>query len=79
MSELTSDENKWLKKLQRVLNECPSKRLGFYTIGDHDVFVFDKDKEHLLDGERDFCVMVDEHDAGLGILIFPSGVYSTAG
>lgn len=79
MSELTPDELKWLKKLQRVLNECPSSRLGFYTIGDRDVFVFDKDKEHLMDEERDFCQMVADQDADLFTLRFPSGVYSTAG
>lgn len=79
MNELTADEKKWLKKLQRVLDECPSKRLGFYTIGDPDVFVFDKDKEHLMTQERDFCLMVADNDAELFRLRFPSGVYSTAG
>lgn len=31
----------WLAKLQAVLNECPSDRLGFTTVGDCSVGVYD--------------------------------------
>ncbi|EMK1274663.1 hypothetical protein V8M30_000246 [Serratia marcescens] len=42
MAELTAAERKWLNEVQKVLNRCPSTRLGFFTIGDKDVFVYDK-------------------------------------
>lgn len=28
MSQMTKEERAWVKKLQRVLDECPSDRLG---------------------------------------------------
>jgi hypothetical protein len=41
MTTLTAAEEKWLKKLQKVLNECPSERFGSYTTGDSDINLFD--------------------------------------
>lgn len=83
MARLTKDEKKWLADLQEVLDRCPSKRLGFYTIGDSDVTIFDKDLtdkyEHEHGDGRDFCQTVDRAGARLGEIIFPSGVASTAG
>ncbi|MEE9924002.1 MAG: hypothetical protein PBV01_11640 [Brucella anthropi] len=84
-SELTDAESKWLKRLKKALRECPSSRLGFYTIGDDNVFVYDKsfDAEinELLDAEKgkDFCTAVYELDADLDCIRFPSNVHSTAG
>ena len=37
MSELTAEERKWVKQVQKVLDKCPSKRIGFYTIGDNNI------------------------------------------
>ena len=34
LSELSKKEKAWIKKLEKVFNECPSKRIGCYTIGD---------------------------------------------
>lgn len=88
MSELTKEEKAWLRKLQRVLNDLPSTRLGFYTIGDSDVVVYDRslesDIESKIDesGNMDFCTAVDACDAGFGFgefLRFPAPVHSTAG
>ncbi len=80
---LTRDELKWLRRVQRALDACPSDRLGFYTTGDRNVTVFDTDKSAEIDAAYDtggeFCNAVDEADAGLGELNFPSGVQSTAG
>lgn len=86
MSTLTKSEKEWLDKLQRVLNECPSKRLGFYTIGDPSIEVYDcsKDKEinvaqdYLTGGE--FCTHVAACDADFYYTLkFPSAVNSTCG
>lgn len=84
MSDLTAEERKWVKRLQKVLNECPSKRLGFYTIGDREVHLYDRDKDAKVDAafnthNTDFCQAVDRADAGLGSVQFPSSVHSTAG
>ena len=42
MTEFTKEENRWVRRIQKALNECPSDRLGFYTTGDKDVTIFDK-------------------------------------
>lgn len=39
--KLTKAEQKWVDELQAVLDRCPSERLGFYTIGDNNVFLYD--------------------------------------
>ena len=44
MSKLNAKEKAWLKKVQKVLKECPSERIGFYTIGDNNICAFDSDK-----------------------------------
>lgn len=78
---MTPDEKKWVKRLQKVLNECPSKRLGFYTIGDPEVTIYDRDlAEHAeLEDREDFCGLVARMDAELGRVTFPAQVHSTAG
>jgi len=84
MSEFTLEESKWVKRLQKVLKDCPSNRLGFYTIGDREVHIYDRDKEREIDvafnnHNVDFCQAVEGNDASLGILRFPNLVHSTAG
>ena len=44
MSKLTKEEIKWVEKAQEILNECPSKRIGFFTIGDSDLTLYDNTK-----------------------------------
>jgi hypothetical protein len=39
---LTEEEKEWLKKLESVMKECPTKRLACYTIGDNNLCFFDK-------------------------------------
>jgi len=78
MSKLTKKERDWIAELQSVLDKCPSRRLGFFTIGDKDVTVYDLDKRGEIDalqyrkGNYDFCTAVQELDAGFvgGHLIF---------
>ena len=86
MSKLTQAERKWIVKVQKVLNECPSDRMGFFTIGDPDVCIYDLSKHpevsDLMDSGKgsDFCTCVDKADADFHIsLVFPSPVESTAG
>jgi hypothetical protein len=81
---LTKAERDWIHNLQAVLNECPSDRLGAYTIGDPCLSIYDSRFETqintLLDsGNIDFCTAVDELGADLGQLQMPFPVHSTAG
>ena len=76
----TKEEKKWIKRVQRALNACPSDRLGFYTIGDPEIAIYDRHKlEEFGEGDGDFCVAVDDADAQLDRLVFPQGVVSSAG
>lgn len=85
MADISRAELKWLIRLQKVIDACPSERIGFYTIGDSDVSLYDKTRDEEIDavvssGNKDFCTVVDELDAGFGVVInFPSNVHSTAG
>jgi hypothetical protein len=84
--KLTRDERKWLRDVQRVLDACPSDRLGFYTIGDPQVTVYNRTKEEkinaLMDAhdKMDFPQAVQDAKADLHInLDFPACVHSVAG
>ena len=81
-SELTKEERRWVKRVQKVLNACPSDRIGFYTVGDPDIALYDKEKdvdEIYNDKDySDFCQAVQDLEADLETLIFPSNVHSTA-
>jgi hypothetical protein len=84
MAKLTKKEQAWLDEVQAALNRCPSKRLGFYTTGDHNVHVYNLDQQDevndLVDnGKHDFCqatkaTNADFHES----LDFPALVESTA-
>lgn len=84
MTKLTAGEAKWIARLQKVLDACPSQRLGFYTIGDADVTIYNKKLDAEI-GETqdslgyDFGAAVQKHDAHLASVTFPSQVHSTAG
>lgn len=85
MAELTKEEKAWVKKLNTFLAKCPSKRIGFYTIGDRTVFLFDvthyKEICEVMDnGGGDWSGCVNEIGAGFDEeLIFPNQVESVAG
>lgn len=86
MSKLTSKEKKWVSDLQTVLDRCPSRRLGFYTVGDDTVFLWDVEKADevfsALDARlaTDFGPAVECCSAGFDQTItFPNSVESTAG
>jgi len=37
----TQDELKWFAKLEKIMSQCPSKRLGCFTGGDRDLHFYD--------------------------------------
>jgi hypothetical protein len=79
---LTKKEAAWVRELQKVLSECPSARLGFYTIGDPRVSIYDKRLDEKIDkllSKNDFCSAAEKCGANLGSIDFPSAVHSTAG
>lgn len=82
-SKPTKAEKAWLEELQELLDRCPSKRLGFYTIGDPSVSVYDCSKDakiyEIADRGGDFGNAVDKAGARLGDLTFPFNVHSTSG
>lgn len=82
--KLTKAERDWLNKLQTVLDECPSDRLGAYTIGDPRISIYDSRFEseinEIMDsGKTDFCIATDELGVNLGDLKMPFAIHSTAG
>lgn len=40
--KLTPAESKWIKQLQELVANCPSKRMGAYTTGDAEIAIYDK-------------------------------------
>lgn len=82
MSVLTKEELKWIKKVQKALNECPSDRFGFYTTGDNYVTIYDR-KEYYSKGLDDYitdpALIIDEHDLVLSELFFTNNVEGLCG
>lgn len=85
--KLNKAEREWLAEMQHLLDTCPSKRLGFYTIGDAAVALYDRRKEEeigeLQNRGKDFSFAVYEADAEIekwkGYLTFPALVHSVSG
>ncbi|WP_218078335.1 hypothetical protein [Escherichia coli] len=85
MIVLTKKEKAWVERLNKLLAECPSERIGFATCGDCDVALFDATRHddilELVDrGKRDFLPAAHE----LGVLcsetlVFPAPVEGVAG
>jgi hypothetical protein len=83
---LTKAEKAWLKKLEKVLMNPPTDRLGLSTIGDPNLSVHDSSRDHeineILDssnGSADFCEAVEELDAELGSVRSFCAIHSVAG
>ncbi|PKE31015.1 hypothetical protein CWS43_10075 [Rahnella sp. AA] len=85
MAKLTAKEKKWVAEVQAVLDRCPSKRIGFATIGDPNLTLFDVTRyneicDELDKGGRDFIPCADKLGATFDMsLDFPNPVESTAG
>ena len=77
---LSKREQAWLTRMQKALNACPTKRLGFFTIGDAEIVVYDRRYDDEIDDHGgDFCTGVSSANAELGSLRFPALVHSTSG
>lgn len=82
---LTPEEKKWLKKLQKVLNECPSSRMESYTIGDNYIAIYDisandsEEAENLARDNNDWCHVIDATETELAVIKSPFAILSTAG
>nr|DAV78040.1 MAG TPA: hypothetical protein [Caudoviricetes sp.] len=85
MAVLTIAERKWVEKVNKILAQCPSKRIAFATIGDCDVTLFDVTRYHEIceavdNGSCDFIPSADRIGAVFDeVLRFPNQVESTAG
>ncbi len=84
--KLTKREKQWVKRVQKALDSCPSNRIGFYTIGDCDVSLFDVTRYGDICTEMDKRSGVDfgtiSDNLGHGCaesLNFPNQVESAAG
>jgi hypothetical protein len=75
---LTKEEKSWMRKMQNLIDKCPP-RLGFFTIGDPELGVFDRDKEGEFDESVDMVRELDRCDAHLGALNFSSNVHGVCG
>lgn len=85
-STMTAAEKKWVARLQAVINECPSKRIQAYTIGDNGINLYDGSKDKQMQaymdasyGRADHCGAVQEFKADLVSVNFPFPIHSTAG
>lgn len=81
MTKLTKAEAAWIKRVQAVLDECPSDRIGAFTIGDPVVTLYNRDKDEQINAhiETDFGRAVEREKAELGVLRFPFPIHSTCG
>lgn len=80
---MTKEERSWLRKMQKLLDKCPS-HFEFNTVGDCNLTVFDNRKRDEIDAIHDaggceFCGAIDAAGAYIGDLIFPNNVHSTTG
>lgn len=84
---LTKEERRWLAGVQRALNKSGSGRLGFYTIGDNDIIIYNKEFEDEMDEYQDGgaidigqCIeSVGADFEGTPTLTFPASIHSCAG
>lgn len=83
---LSKREIRWLIRLQKVLDACPNKRIGFYTIGDSSIHIYDRRFDDQINEKMDTSRACDfsqaVNDAGASLddqIEFPSNVHSVAG
>ncbi|MDX5979585.1 hypothetical protein [Vreelandella alkaliphila] len=85
MAKLTKAEAAWLKKLQAVIDECPSKRLAAFTVGDARITLYDGSNQAQIlaiqdaNPSEEFGNAVEAADATLAHVPFPFQIHSVAG
>ena len=81
MAKLNKKEQAWIDDLQALLNRCPSNRIGFYTVGDPQIGLYDKTKQAEIDDAHDDLVSA-LNITGHGFndtIDFPDQVHSVCG
>jgi len=73
-----------MKRIERLLKNPPSERVGLYTIGDAKLSVYNREHEQdihkiMAQQNTDFCCAVDQLGAGLGVINSKMQIHSTAG
>lgn len=85
MGSLTAAERKWVRGVQKALKNCPSKRIGFFTIGDDNVVLYDLEKfdkiPTRISDEADLVSLLDKYDLRLDdeVIYFPNCVEGVCG
>lgn len=83
MNPLTKEEKAWIKKVQALLNKCPSKRMAGAATGDCGITLYDTSFEDKIDeimdkGIADFVPTINKLECKLGTIVFPFVIHSTA-
>jgi hypothetical protein len=84
MATMTKEEAAWIKKLQKVLNECPSKRIAGNVTGDPHMQLFDVTLKDIIEEAEqsqkiEFGEAIDRVGADFTALLFPFQIHATAG
>lgn len=82
-SVMTKKESDWVDKMNKLLAKCPSDRLGFFTIGDHYVCMFNTDilseDSKLLDNTDLVGIAASEGALFEEVIYFPNAVNGVCG
>jgi hypothetical protein len=83
---LTKAEKAWLNKIEKLLMNPPTNRIGFYTIGDNDLLTYDRTRENEIAKAMDDsfkCIdwgtTVNDLNAGFEPVYSACVIHSTAG
>lgn len=81
---LTPKERAWLKKLEAVMQECPSDRLACYATGDNTLYFYDDDVVRKWESENPFkeldaSALHSAAGSALGMVVGSFAIDSCAG
>ncbi|UPU16047.1 hypothetical protein OTAKU_00580 [Serratia phage vB_SmaM-Otaku] len=82
MAKLTKKERDWIDRVNSVLAECPSPgKIGFFTIGDSTVGLYDLRHDNAIAASDDDLVRVAHRNGWLfdESIYFPSSVNGVCG
>lgn len=82
MAKLTKKEQAWVDEVNAALARCPSpKKIGFYTIGDSNIGLYDLRHDKEISDTNDDLVCVAQRNDWLfdARLWFPSSVNGVCG
>ena len=81
---LTKAEAAWIKKVERLLMNPPSNRIGMFTMGDAELRLYDRSRDSEIDiyhqeNHGEFANAVENLWADLGSINSACQIHSTAG